>query len=62
MNRRSALLSLAAAVMSGAANAQSTTTFQVVGVRMNDVLNVREFPTADARVIDVIPPDARGVV
>jgi SH3-like domain-containing protein len=26
------------------------------------VLNVREFPTSDARIVGVIPPDGRGIV
>ncbi|GJE61654.1 SH3 domain-containing protein [Methylobacterium trifolii] len=45
---------------SGAAEAQST--LRVVDTGANDVLNVREFPTSNARIVGVIPPDGRGLV
>lgn len=62
MNRRSllsALTAVALAAPSGGARAQSV--YRVVGVRMNDVLNIREFPNPQARILEVIPPDARGI-
>ena len=37
-------------------------TLRVIDTAYNDVLNVREFPTADSRIIGVIPPDGRGIV
>jgi uncharacterized protein YraI len=45
---------------SGAAEAQ--TTLRVIDTAPNDVLNVREFPTSNARIVGVIPPDGRGLV
>ena len=51
------LLVLAAPI---AAHAQGT--LRVVDTAPNDVLNVREFPTSDARIVGVIPPDGRGLV
>lgn len=62
MKTISSLLLLVLLAFGGLAAAQSGPTYAVVGVRMNDVLNVREFPTAEARVVDVIPPDARGII
>lgn len=44
----------------GAAHAQ--TTLRVIDTAPNDVLNVREFPTSNARIVGVIPPDGRGLV
>jgi hypothetical protein len=36
---------------------------RVVGIPQNDVLNVREYPTASARIIGMIPPDtSEGVI
>jgi hypothetical protein len=34
----------------------------VVNVGANDVLKVREYATDNSRVIDIIPPDADGVI
>jgi hypothetical protein len=35
---------------------------RVVNVGANDVLNMREDGTANSRIIDIIPPNAEGVV
>jgi hypothetical protein len=37
-------------------------TLNVKNVKTNDVLKMREFPTDNSPVIDIIPPDATGVV
>lgn len=37
-------------------------TLRVIDTAPNDVLNVREYPTAGARIVGVIPPDGRGLV
>jgi hypothetical protein len=37
-------------------------TLRVVNVAANDVLKMREYPTDSSRVVDVIPPDATGIV
>ncbi|SEG63743.1 hypothetical protein SAMN04488144_1317 [Methylobacterium sp. 190mf] len=44
----------------GVAFAQSS--LRVIDTAPNDVLNVREYPTADARIVGVIPPDGRGII
>ena len=36
-------------------------TLRVVGVKANDVVNVRELPTEKSRVLGVIPPDATDI-
>lgn len=33
-----------------------------MNVTPNDILKIREYPTDNSRVIDIIPPDAKGVV
>jgi hypothetical protein len=38
------------------------TELMVVNVEKNDVLNIREYGTVNSRVIDIIPPDAKGVI
>jgi uncharacterized protein YgiM (DUF1202 family) len=38
------------------------TTFTVVGIASNDVLNIREQPTVQSRIVGMIPPTATGVV
>jgi hypothetical protein len=38
------------------------TELTVVNVTPNDILKIREYPTDNSRVIDIIPPDAKGVV
>jgi len=38
------------------------TKLMVVNVTANDVLNIREYPTENSRVVDIIPPNATGVV
>jgi hypothetical protein len=38
------------------------TAFRVVRIPGNDVLNMREYPTDQSRTIDIIPPDAAGVL
>lgn len=61
MSKITRALALALAIgFSGAAEAQST--LRVVDTAPNDVLNVREFPTSNARIVGVIPPDGRGLV
>lgn len=46
----------------GAADAYAQGTLRVIDTAPNDVLNVREFPTSDAKIVGVIPPDGRGIV
>ncbi|MCJ2067984.1 SH3 domain-containing protein [Methylobacterium sp. J-030] len=58
--RRALLIGLMAVAISTAACAQAT--LRVIDTAPNDVLNVREFPTSDARIVGVIPPDGRGIV
>ncbi|MBO1906563.1 SH3 domain-containing protein [Microvirga sp. 3-52] len=41
--------------------ALAQTTLRVMGVRKNDVLNIREFPTNQSRIVGVIPPDGTGI-
>jgi uncharacterized protein YraI len=61
LSKTSRILALALAIgLSGAAEAQ--TTLRVIDTAPNDVLNVREFPTSNARIVGVIPPDGRGLV
>ncbi len=59
--RRLLLAGLFAAV-TGASGAYAQATLRVIDTAPNDVLNVREFPTSDARIVGVIPPDGRGIV
>jgi hypothetical protein len=35
---------------------------KVVNKGANDILTIREYPTEDSRVIDIIPPDGTGIV
>ncbi|CAO4142289.1 SH3b domain-containing protein [Methylorubrum thiocyanatum] len=42
--------------------AQAQQTLRVIDTAPNDVLNVREYPTTDSRIVGVIPPDGRGLV
>ena len=35
---------------------------RVVGVAPNDVLNVREFPSAQARILEIIPDNGGGII
>jgi hypothetical protein len=37
------------------------TTCRVVNVAPNDVLNIREYPSNQSRIIDIIPPASRGI-
>jgi hypothetical protein len=46
-------------VASTGAHAQAT--LRVIDTAPNDVLNVREYPTSDSRIVGVIPPDGRGI-
>ncbi|WP_288586515.1 SH3 domain-containing protein [uncultured Methylobacterium sp.] len=48
-----------ACAVAGTAHAQQT--LRVIDTAPNDVLNVREYPTTDARIVGVIPPDGRGI-
>lgn len=43
-------------------HAQSQTIYRVVGVRSNDVLNLRERPDFNARIVGVLAPTASGIV
>jgi hypothetical protein len=38
------------------------TKLTVVNVEANDVLKIREYPTDNSHVIDIIPPNAKGVI
>jgi len=49
------------AVLSGG-SAQAQQTLRVIDTAPNDVLNVREFPTSESRIVGVIPPDGRGIM
>lgn len=65
--RASLILALCGVIVVFALAAPSRATtdemgLRVVGVAHNDVLNMREYPTAEARIIEVIPPDGRGVI
>jgi hypothetical protein len=40
----------------------SGTALRVVRIPPNDALNIREYPTDQSRIIDIIPPDATGVI
>lgn len=52
----------AAAVLLATAPAGAQHTLRVIDAAANDVLNVRELPTTDARIVGVVPPDGRGLV
>lgn len=52
------MLVLTALLASASASAE---TLRVIDTAPNDVLNVREYPTTEARIVGVIPPDARTV-
>ena len=54
------LAALLAVIAVGSAEAQQT--LRVIDTAPNDVLNVREFPTSNSRIVGVIPPDGRGIV
>jgi uncharacterized protein YraI len=41
--------------------ADAATTYRVVNVASNDVLNIRSGPNADLAIVGSIPPDSRGV-
>ncbi|WP_082523950.1 SH3 domain-containing protein [Methylobacterium sp. Leaf399] len=36
-------------------------TLRVIDTAPNDVLNVREFPSTDSKIVGLIPPDGRGI-
>lgn len=36
-------------------------TLRVIGIASNDVLNVRELPSTQARIVGIVPPNARSV-
>lgn len=55
-------LAALALLTAAAAPSSAQTAMRVVGVAPNDVLNVREYPSAGARIVGIIPPDGRGVV
>jgi uncharacterized protein YgiM (DUF1202 family) len=38
------------------------TELMVRDIAPNDVLNIREYATPDSRIVDIIPPDAKGIV
>jgi hypothetical protein len=56
------LLAALGLFLAAAAPAHAQSALRVVGVAPNDVLNVRELPSAGARIVGIIPPDGRGVV
>lgn len=56
--RAAALAAALAAPGLGAAQER----LRVIDTAPNDVLNVREFPSAEARIVGVIPPDGRGLI
>lgn len=35
---------------------------RVVGVAQNDVLNIREYPSSQSRILDIVPPNGRGLI
>jgi len=49
-------------VLSASSAAMAQQTLRVIDTAPNDVLNVREYPTTDARIIGVIPPEGRGII
>ena len=49
-------------VAAAVSSAHAEGTLRVIDTAPNDVLNVREFPTTDARIVGVIPPDGRGII
>ncbi|ACA17750.1 SH3 type 3 domain protein [Methylobacterium sp. 4-46] len=55
-----ALVAVSALIAPEMAHAQQT--LRVIDTAPNDVLNVREYPTAEARIVGVIPPNGRGIV
>lgn len=54
-------LPLGAARSQDQPRAPSPAEWAVAGVASNDVLNMRDVPSGDAKVIARIPPDARGL-
>lgn len=58
MNRK-LIAGVFAILASTAAHAEGT--LRVVDTAPNDVLNVRELPTTDSKIVGVIPPDGRGI-
>jgi len=48
--------------MAFSSTAEAQSSLRVIDTAPNDVLNVREFPTSNARIVGVIPPDGRGIV
>ena len=57
--KRAFLAGILVVVASTGAYAQAT--LRVIDTAPNDVLNVREYPTSDSRIVGVIPPDGRGI-
>ena len=51
---------LAALAAPGLAQAQQR--LRVIDIAPNDVLNMRELPTTQSRIVGLIPPDGRGLV
>ncbi len=49
----------AALVLAGAAQAGEPEYWSVVGVAPDDVLNIREHPSAEADILGTIPPNSR---
>ena len=51
-----------AAIVSAGVNAEEPPAFwAVTGVASNDVLNMRDVPSADSKSVGQIPPNARGL-
>ncbi|TGD94916.1 SH3 domain-containing protein [Methylobacterium nonmethylotrophicum] len=56
------ILMAAAFVCAAGGTVHAQQTLRVIDTAPNDVLNVREYPTTDARIVGVIPPDGRGII
>ena len=58
---RCVLVLLVSLVSAGLGLAQSGRTLRIIGVAANDVLNLREAPTASSRIVGIVPPGARAI-
>jgi N-acetylmuramoyl-L-alanine amidase len=52
---------LPATTAAALASSPAISTFRVVGVESNDVLNIRSGPDAATGIVDVIPPNGKGI-
>jgi hypothetical protein len=64
MEKRAARESFAYAPLPPASGGQlnTGTELMVVNIAANDVLNMREYASSNSRIIDIIPPNSRGVI